>query len=133
MERDGIMELDLEAGMADEGVLRDRALEEMERLLEAAVTLHADLQEHAAVCRQVIERIRAGDQVAPILDDVQSDKMRPKLTDSLGAYERLRHKARLRLIALGVSEGMTPGDIQRHWAITRQLASRALQEIRELD
>ena len=119
--------------MADEDVLRDRALEEMERLLEAATALRGDLEEHEAACRLIIERVRAGDQVAPILDEVHSHKLRPKLTDSLGTYERLRHKARLRLIALGVSEGMTPADIQRQWAITRQLASRALQEIRDLD
>ena len=125
--------MDTEADVADEDVLRDRALEEVERLLEAAVALRADLEEHEAACRLIIERVRAGDRVAPILDDVHSQKLRPKLTDSLGVYERLRHKARLRLIALGVSEGMTPADIQRHWAITRQLTSRALQEIRELD
>ena len=125
--------MDTEADVADEGVVRDRALEEMERLLEAAVTLRTDLEEHEAVCRIIIDRIRAGDQVAPILDDVHSHELRPRLTDSLGIYERLRHRARLRMIALGVSEGMTPADIQRHWAITRQLTSRALQEIRDLD
>ena len=125
--------MDTEANVADDGELRDRALEEMERLHGAAVTLRTDLEEHEAACRLIIERIRAGDQMAPILDDVHSNKLRPKLTDALSGYERLRHKARLRLIALGVSEGMTPADIQRHWAITRQLASRALQEIRELD
>ena len=125
--------MDTEADVADEDVLRDRALEEMERLLEAAITLRTDLEEHESVCRLIIERVRAGDEVAPVLDRVNSHKLRPKLTDSLGVYERLRHRARLRMIALGVAEGMTPADIQRHWAITRQLTSRALQEIRELD
>jgi hypothetical protein len=28
---------------------------------------------------------------------------------------------------------MTSADIQRQWAVTRQLASRALQEIKDLD
>ena len=119
--------------MADEGVLRDRALEEMERLLEAATTLRTDLEEHEAVCRIIIDASGRVTRSAPILEDVHSHKLRPKLTDSLGAYERLRHKARLRLIALGVAEGMTPADIQRQWAITRQLTSRALREIKELD
>ena len=31
---------------------------------------------------------------------------------SLGVYEKLRHQARLRLIALGLAEGMTTADIQ---------------------
>jgi hypothetical protein len=122
-----------EADVVDDGALRDRALEEMERLLAAVVTLRADLEEHEEVCRLIIRRLRVGAQVAPVLDDVRSHELRPKLTDSLSAYERLRHRARLRLIALGVSEGMTPGDVQRQWAITRQLASRALREARDLD
>ena len=84
--------------MADEDALRDRALDEMEQLLESAIALRADLEEHVAVCRLIIERIRSGDQVSPVLDDVHSDKLRPQLTDSLGVYERLRHRARLRLI-----------------------------------
>ena len=67
------------------------------------------------------------------LEEVRSDKLSPKLTDSLKVYERLRHRARLRLIALGVSEGMTAADIQRHWSITRQLTSRALHEVQLLD
>ena len=118
--------------MAD-GVVRDRAVREMEQLLDAAEDLRADLDEHVGVCRVIIDRIRAGEEVGPTLEGVRSDKLRPKLTDSLTVYERLRHQARLRLIALGVEEGMTSADIQRHWAITRQLASRALQEIKELD
>jgi hypothetical protein len=125
--------MNTEADVVDEGALRARALAEMERLLAAAITLRTDLEEHEEVCRLIIGRLRAGDQVAPVLDDVHSHELRPKLTDSLSAYERLRHRARLRLIALGVSEGMTPGDVQRQWAITRQLASRALREIKELD
>jgi hypothetical protein len=125
--------MDQEAGKADGDALRERALDEMEQLLESAVALRADLEEHEAACRLIIERIRSGDHVSPVLDDVHSDKLRPQLTDSLGVYERLRHRARLRLIALGVAEGMTPGDVQRQWAITRQLASRALREARELD
>ena len=118
--------------MAD-GVVRDRAVREMEQLLDAAEVLRADLDEHVGVCRVIIDRIRAGEEVGPTLEGVRSDKLRPKLTDSLTVYERLRHQARLRLIALGVEEGMSSADIQRHWSITRQLASRALQEVRELD
>jgi hypothetical protein len=122
-----------ESVVADDGAVRDRALDEMERLLAAAVTLRSDLEEHEAACRLIIDRIRVGQRMAPVLEEVRSQTLRPQLTDSLSAYERLRHRARLRLIALGVSEGMSAGDIQRHWAITRQLASRALQEIRDLD
>jgi len=123
----------VEAVVADDGGERASALDEMRQLLAAAQALRADLEVHETACRLIIERIGAGHELAPALDEIGSQDLRPQLTRSLSAYERLRHRARLRLIALGVAEGMTSGDIQRHWAITRQLAGRALQEIRELD
>jgi len=117
----------------DDGVLRRRAEEEMNRLLEAAVTLRHDLEHHESVCRTVLEGLHAGEPLGPVLEATESDQWRPRLTESLGLYERLRHRARLRLIAVGLAEGMTSGDVQHHWAITRQLASRAVREIAELD
>jgi hypothetical protein len=119
--------------MADHDELRTKALEQMEQLLNAATTLLRDLEQHEAVCRRIIGAVRAGEPLGTVLEAAHSDKLRPQLTDTLNDYERHRHRARLRMIALGVSEGMTTADIQRHWAITRQLASRARREIETLD
>ena len=69
------------------------------------------------------------EQLATVLERAGSRTWRPRLTESLTAYERLRHRARLGLIALGVEQGMTVTDVQRHWAITKQLANRALRQI----
>jgi hypothetical protein len=68
-----------------------------------------------------------------VLEGAASRTWRPRLTDSLTTYERLRHRARLRLIALGAAEGMTVADVQYHWSITKQLANRSLREIDQLD
>ncbi len=105
----------------------------MIQLIEAAENLRSDLEHHEAVCRKILEGIRTGDPLGPLLEAAGSDRWRPRLTESLGLYEKLRHRARLRLIAVGLAEGMTSGDIQYHWAITRQLASRAVREVAELD
>jgi hypothetical protein len=113
--------------------VRRRALEEMERLLDAAHALQRDLEEHEEACRRIIAEVRAGEELGAVLESAHSDKLRPQLTDSMNNFERLRHKARIRVIALGVAEGMTTADIQRHWSITRQLASRAKREIETLD
>ncbi len=119
--------------MTQDDDVRRNALEEMDRLLDAAQTLQRDLRVHVDACRQISDGIRAEYPLATVLESSRSDELRPQLTDSLNAYERLRHKARLRLIALGVTEGMTSADIQRHWSITRQLANRAKREIETLD
>jgi len=114
-------------------VARQRALQEMEQLLEAATALRKDLEGHEAVCREIIAGVRGGGSLASVLDGAGSRTWRPRLTDSLSTYERLRHRARLRLIALGVAEGMTVTDVEYHWSITKQLANRALREIEQLD
>ena len=108
-------------------------MEELERLLEAAAVLREDLDGHIAVSRSVLEGVRADQELGAVLDRTSSQTWRPKMTDALTAYERLRHRARLRLIALGVAEGMSVSDIERHWSITRQLANRSIREAEQLD
>jgi len=122
-----------DAGAGDGPAARERALEEMEQLLEAATTLRRDLEGHEEACRAIIAGVRRDEPLATVLEDASSRTWRPRLTDSLTAYERLRHRARLRLIALGAAEGMTVGDVQYHWSITKQLANRALRESGQLD
>jgi hypothetical protein len=112
---------------------RRRAVTEMERLLEAAVVLREELDGHVAICQAVLEGVRNEDALGAVLDASSSRTWRPKMTDALTAYERLRHRARLRLIGLGVAEGMTVADVERHWSITRQLANRSIREAGQLD
>ena len=105
----------------------------MERMLASATTLLEDLEYHVTVSRQILDGVRRHDDLNEVLDRAGSAELRRRLTDSLTAYERSRHRARLRLIALGTEEGMTLTEVQERWAITRQLAQRALREIEELD
>jgi len=120
--------VDGSGGTEDDGA-RARAVAEMEQLLEATTTLRRNLEGHEAVCRTILDGVRDGEQLATVLERAGSRTWRPRLTESLTAYERLRHRARLGLIALGVEQGMTVTDVQRHWAITKQLANRALRQI----
>ncbi len=113
--------------------LRAQALEEMGRLLEAAEVLRQDLGGHVEACRAIIDGIGRSDPLVGVMESAGSPSWRPRLTDSLLNYERLRHRARLRLIALGRSEGMAVEDVERLWAITRQLANRSIREAESLD
>jgi hypothetical protein len=118
---------------ADGPDTRARAEQDMERMLAAALTLLVDLEHHVAVNRDILEGMRRHENLGEVLDRSGSGALRRRLTESLTAYERSRHRARLRLIALGIEEGMTLAEIQDRWAITRQLAQRAMRDIAELD
>ena len=105
----------------------------MQRLREAAIALRDDLDSHVVICEEIIEGIHGEDDLSTVMDRADSRSWRPRLTDALTSYERARHQARLRLIALGVAEGMTVADVQDRWAITKQLANRAIRESQQLD
>ena len=49
----------------------------------------------------------------------------------LDALERARHRVRQGVFALGLSEGMTIGDLGRLYGFSRQLAARIAREVRE--
>ena len=112
---------------------RAKAERDMEGMLAAAITLLADLEHHVTVSREILDGVRRQDALDGVLDQAGSGALRRRLTDSLTAYERSRHLARLRLIALGTEEGMTLTQVQERWAITRQLTQRALRDIADLD
>lgn len=49
----------------------------------------------------------------------------------LDELERARHRVRTAVFALGLSEGMTIGDLSRLYGFSRQLAARIAREVRD--
>lgn len=49
----------------------------------------------------------------------------------LDELERARHRVRQAVFALGLTEGMTIGDLGRLYGFSRQLAARIAREVRE--
>ena len=49
----------------------------------------------------------------------------------LDELERARHRVRQSVFALGLSEGMSIGDLGRLYGFSRQLAARIAREVRE--
>ncbi len=130
---DGTIAVMVNGTHRDMAEARERAVLDMERMLEAATILREDLDGHVAVCQEVLDGIRREVGLEAVLDEINSRAWRPRMTDALTAYARLRHRARLRLIALGVAEGMTVTDVERSWSITKQLANRSIREADTLD
>jgi hypothetical protein len=50
---------------------------------------------------------------------------------ALDRLERARHRVRQAVFALGLSEGMTIGELARLYGFSRQLAARIAREVRE--
>ena len=112
---------------------RDDFLQDMRIHLEAAGRLRSDLKTHEEVSRRIMEAVKHGNPLLETLREEESATWRPKLSDSIRTFERLRHRARLRLISIGLAEGMTVQEVACEWGITRQLAARYVKEIEALD
>ena len=69
------------------------------------------------------------------MDKAFSDMAMPwaQVTTQLAELERIRHRVRTAVFALGLSEGMTIGELGRLYGFSRQLAARVAREVREAD
>ncbi len=59
-----------------------------------------------------------------------ASETRESTTAMLDDFERDRHTSRMSLIAAGVDEGMSINAISRSWGVSRQLASRYVNQVR---
>ena len=107
------------------------------RALQSAL---ADLEETMERTQQVLAeagstygtlRTRVAKKV-PVADAF-SDIAMPwsDVARQLDELERARHRVRQAVFALGLTEGMTIGDLGRLYGFSRQLAARITREVRE--
>jgi hypothetical protein len=112
---------------------RERAIESVERTLEASAALRKHLLENERTGRRMISAIRRG---VPISEAVEASgscaaDLRRSTKDVLDDYESARHVMRAAFILPTVDGGTSIGEIGRTLGISRQLASRLVQEARE--
>ena len=69
---------------------------------------------------------RRREPLTTLFDKIRSSEMGPLVTDALRRFERIRHRGRLRLVAIAMHQGMSVEEIQDRWAVTRWLAIRNL-------
>lgn len=112
--------------------LRQAAVADCQALLEAEVDLTTHLEEHASVTRAMIHTLDQGESLVDTLRAHHSDQIRPALSNAVRAYERARHRARVRLIAVAMAEGATDQDVRELWNISREIVSRAKRELAAL-
>ena len=109
---------------------REAAIEDMLQLLEASRRLQATLVANDEHCEASVRRMMDGTSPAAVLVDVDVARARLDLADTLGAFERARHRSRSTFIAAQFESGLNMKEIGRAWAISRQLAHRFFKEAR---
>jgi hypothetical protein len=108
--------------------VRDAAVARLGELIEVARSLREDLVVQETICRRILDDVGNGLPVTDSLPAAGVGEWRPVMTESVKAFEIVRHRARLELVAMAIGEGMTITDVARMWNVSRQLASRWVQE-----
>ena len=108
--------------------LRRAASDGIEELIGATSVLRSELNAHEATCRKVLDEGRVDHEITGVLPQVQADTWRSAVTDAIRGFEAARHRVRLLLVAIEVEEGRSIGEVARSWGVSRQLASRWVQE-----
>jgi hypothetical protein len=112
--------------------LEQRAVLDLQELQAASAELRRCLEENEAATAVLVEGLADGEPLTTIFERIRSSEMRPLVTDALTRFERIRHRGRLRLVAVATQQGMSVEEIQKRWAITRSLAIRNLREAERL-
>ena len=108
--------------------LADLASAGLEGLIDSTMVLRRELVTHEAVCRRVLSDVQGGIPMGCVLSAVQAHNWRSAMTDAMKGFEITRHRARLVLVAMSLEEGCSIAEIARTWGVSRQLASRWVQE-----
>ncbi len=103
---------------------REKAIEDLERLVAALDELALLLGEVRGRYCNAKESLRAGDTIETALSKAQAARTREEVTAALDEFEKCRHVSRLSMIAGGLGEGMSINAISKSWGVSRQLISR---------
>jgi DNA-directed RNA polymerase sigma subunit (sigma70/sigma32) len=120
--------MSIEAICTDVGQLRQRyvrALDQVERASEQAISVLVDTRDARATARDLVE---TGRPLGDLERVMEPQPLRASLADALATLERSRHDAQRLLFQVLHSEGQTLADIGRSYGISRQLVSRLVNE-----
>jgi hypothetical protein len=109
---------------------RRTAIAETRRLLDEARQLRDRLRTCETTYRRSLRELERGAAIRTVLNNAEVGDVRQSLNDALQQFEQTRHRSRLAIIASGLQEGMTIGELGRSWRFSRQLASRYAKEAR---
>jgi hypothetical protein len=112
---------------------RERAIESVERQLEVSAALRRHLLDAERTGRKIITALHSG---VPVSEAVGASgrsaaDLRRSTNSVFDEYERARHQMRMAFILPSLDEGLSTADIGRALGVSRQLASRLVQDAKE--
>jgi len=113
--------------------LRHNAAADLRANVAALDALQQQLTHHAGVSRTMIGTLSDGGSLLDTLEAVDSHEIRPELTAAIRSFERSRHRARLRLMAVAMAEGADDQDVRHLWNISHEMVRRAKRELGDLE
>jgi hypothetical protein len=108
--------------------LKELAANGIEELIGVTSILRSELDAHEATCRTLLDEVRIDHEITGVLPEIHADTWRSAVTDAIRGFEAARHRVRLLLVAIEVAEGRSIGEVAKSWGVSRQLASRWVQE-----
>ena len=106
---------------------REIALERSQAAMDYFVVLRQAIDEAEQRGRVIHEGLARGESLEVVFAAADAAGVRKQLTDTVAEYERLRHEARLYLMLLAVSQGMSKSAIARAWGISAQWAGHEVE------
>jgi hypothetical protein len=104
------------------------AIRSTEELVQALASAREELRRAEQMIRRGLRKVEQGNDVASVILATPPSESRQAIQDALSEVNRSRHKARLKIFALALAQGVSIGELGRAWGISRQLASRYAQE-----
>jgi hypothetical protein len=104
------------------------AIRSTEELVQALASAREELRRAEQLIRRALRKMEQGKDVATVILGTPPAESRQAIQDALSEVNRSRHRARLKVFALALDQGVSIGELGRAWGISRQLASRYAQE-----
>jgi len=105
-------------------------LENLRNALGSMRSTREQIRATESAYRRAVKCIESGASIGDALDAITADAVRIDLNRVLDELERSRHLARLSMIAAGLDEGLSIGEVGRRMGFSRQLAARYAKEAR---
>jgi hypothetical protein len=109
---------------------KNATLKAFDGVIQASIAAREALRQSETVLRRMRRRLEKGSSIAEAFAGLAISDHRQATFDRLTALEHARREARRAIIALGVSEGLSLGQMARQWGVSRQLVTRLAKESR---
>ena len=107
---------------------REQAVAGLREFQQEAAMLRANLRRYEVVLGRACRQVEQGAVLHEVLAKIGVSDLRAELVERLERFEEARHRMRVACFRMSVTEGLSIGDIARLWGISRQLASRLVNE-----